>query len=197
MRPYLCGATLLASHKKSGGHRPIAVGDVLCFEVPGLCILTPSQLGVGVRGGCEVIIHAIFHPLSSTNTNHQWTLLLDFSNAFHCISREFLFVELCHHISSIAAWMDSYYSCQPILLLGEDSIHSCCGVPTTSMMAPSWALLRTALQIIENVGPSLGLHLNRNKSLLYVTNAPQSPLTIQYPHHQMWLLPSWLPHQTS
>ena len=27
--PHLCGATLLASRKKTGGHRPIAVGEVL------------------------------------------------------------------------------------------------------------------------------------------------------------------------
>ena len=27
--PHLCGATLLAIKKKGGGHRPIAVGEVL------------------------------------------------------------------------------------------------------------------------------------------------------------------------
>ena len=31
--PYFCGANLLASHKKSGGHRPIAIGHVLCQSV--------------------------------------------------------------------------------------------------------------------------------------------------------------------
>ena len=43
VRPYLCGATLLASPKKSGGLRPIAVGEVLrrltskCLAITTLC----------------------------------------------------------------------------------------------------------------------------------------------------------------
>ena len=33
IQPYLCGATLLACRKKSGGHRPIAVGEVLPWQL--------------------------------------------------------------------------------------------------------------------------------------------------------------------
>ena len=59
--PHLCGAILLASHKKGGGHRPIAVGEVLrrlvskCLTrvvlIDALQVLTPLQVGVGVRWG--------------------------------------------------------------------------------------------------------------------------------------------------
>ena len=56
--PHLCGATLLASKKKNGGHHPIAVGEVLRRSaLPPLCIVRPSHcsvlcscMGVGVRG---------------------------------------------------------------------------------------------------------------------------------------------------
>ncbi len=69
--PHLCGATLLGSPKKSGGHRPIAVGEVL-RQLTSKCLastsrrsaissLTPLQLGVGVKGGCEAIIHTTSH----------------------------------------------------------------------------------------------------------------------------------------
>lgn len=54
--PHLCGSTLLAIKKKDGGHRPIAVGEVLrrltskCLShvVQGevLSSLTPHQLGM-------------------------------------------------------------------------------------------------------------------------------------------------------
>ena len=91
--PHLCGATLLASPKKSGGHRPIAVGEVL-RRLTSKCLastsrrsaissLTPLQLGVGVKGGCEAIIHTTSHLLSSSDDPDQcWCLFLDFSNAF-------------------------------------------------------------------------------------------------------------------
>ena len=66
--PYLCGGNLFAALKKSGGHRPIAVGESL-RRWTAKCVarkatsdtasyLAPLQLGVGVKGGTEAIIHA-------------------------------------------------------------------------------------------------------------------------------------------
>ncbi len=85
--PHLCGATLLASPKKSGGHRPIAVGEILrrhtskCLASTSrrsaISSLTPLQLGVGVKGGYEAIIHTTSHLLSSSDDPDQgassWT----------------------------------------------------------------------------------------------------------------------------
>ena len=66
--PHLCGTSLLASMKRNGGHRPIAVGEVLRRPVskclaslprsPAISLLAPLQLGVSVQGGCEAIVHA-------------------------------------------------------------------------------------------------------------------------------------------
>jgi len=45
------GGSLLAFQKKLGGIRPIAIGY-------SKDTFNPSQLGVGVSGGCEAAIHA-------------------------------------------------------------------------------------------------------------------------------------------
>ena len=101
--PHLCGASLLALKKKTGGHQPIAVGEVLRRLVSkclanqtrdaATSILAPLQLGVGIKGGCEAIVHATSQLRSSPSHNQHWTLMLDFSNAFNSINREAMFVE--------------------------------------------------------------------------------------------------------
>ena len=227
--PHLCGASLFAVRKKCGGFRPIAVGEVL-RRLTSKCLanaarhsafssLTPLQLGVCVKGGCEAIIHAASHLMSSSSINQRWTLLLDFSNAFNCINREAMFAEIRHRIPSLSAWMESCYACQPFLLLGTDSIRSCVGVQQGDPLGPlgfaltlhpliekiraevpglllnAWYLddgtlmgspedLATALRIVERDGPSLGLHLNRGKSLLFIpedADASLSPLPPDIP----------------
>ena len=211
--PHLCGATLLASKKKKGGLRPIAVGEVLrrlvskCLATLAHCQalahLSPLQLGVSVRGGCEAIVHATSHLMSSLQGDERWTLLLDFTNAFNSISRQAMFVEFRRHLPGLSAWMESCYSGQPLLHLGQDIIHSCCGVQQGDPLGPlgfaltlhpiieriraevpslalnAWYLddgtlvgppgdLSAALHIVESEGPSVGLHLNREKSLLFI-----------------------------
>ena len=113
--PHLCGATLLASRKKNGGHRPIAVGEVLrrlvskCLAAhtrqTAVSILSPLQLGVGVKGGCEAIVHAVDQALFPSPDNDRWTLLLDFSNAFNSINREAMFREFRRRLPGLSAWM--------------------------------------------------------------------------------------------
>ena len=220
--PHLCGATLLASKKQKGGHRPIAVGEVLrrlvskCLVTlshrQGLRLLSPLQLGVGVKGGCEAIVHATNHLMTSLHDKDCWTLLLDFSNAFNSISRQAMFVEFRRHLPGLSAWMESCYSGQPLLLLGKDIIHSCCGVQQGDPLGPlgfaltlhpiiqrikaeistlalnAWYLddgtlvgssedLSAALHIVESEGPSVGLHLNRSKSLLFIPSTCDSSLS--------------------
>ncbi len=85
--PHLCGAILLVSPKKSGSHHPITVGEVL-HRLTSKCLastscrfaissLTPLQLGVGIKGGCEAIIQTTLHLLSSSDDPDQcWCLFL-------------------------------------------------------------------------------------------------------------------------
>ena len=143
--PHLCGATLLASRKK-GGHRPIAVGEVLRRLVSkclsslacrlALALLSPLQLGVSVHGGFEAIVHATSRLMSSLPDNVRWILFLDFSNAFNSISLETMFAEFHQHLTGLSAWMESCYSCQPLLHLGEHTILSCCGVQQEDPLGP-------------------------------------------------------------
>ena len=168
--PHLCGASLLACPKAKGGHRPIAVGEVLrrltskCLAIVSHSLastsLTPLQLSVGVRGGCEAIVHAVSSLMSSSPPSCGWSLLLDFSNAFNNLSREKMFTQICQRIPSIAAWMESCYSCQPILHLGRDSILSCCGVQQGDPLGPLGFAL-TLQPLIEKLRAEvLGLSLN-------------------------------------
>ena len=64
--PFFCGAALTTLRKKAGGVRPFAVGEVLiskCIAQPLSSefaeILPPLQLGVGVKMGCESIVHTV------------------------------------------------------------------------------------------------------------------------------------------
>ena len=168
--PHLCGASVLASRKRNGGHRPIAVGEVLrqlvskCLaslvRSPAISLLAPLQLGVSVQGGCEAIVHATSQLMTSLQDNQHWTLLLDFSNAFNSISREAMFVECRRRLPGLSAWMESCYSCHPRLHLGKDIIHSCCGVQQGDPLGPLGFSL-TLHPIVERIKaevPSLALN---------------------------------------
>ena len=66
--PILFGGRLIALDKKSGGVRPIEIGYVWrriaskCANHHAIAMLaehmSPLQLEVGIRGGCEAAIHA-------------------------------------------------------------------------------------------------------------------------------------------
>ena len=146
--PYLCGALLLPCLKKNGGLRPIAVGEVL-RRLTSKCvtravlpeannILSPLQVGVGLPGGCEAIVHSVVDVLDdhSIPPDHKHILMVDFSNAFNSVSRKAIFDEVRAHIPSITAWMECSYGSKPILLLGDQSILSCCRVQQGDPLGP-------------------------------------------------------------
>ena len=89
--------------------------------------LTLHQVGVGVKFGCECMVHSVYHTLEDSNlpANEKWTLLLNFSNAFNCISRAYMFEEFRSYILSLSAWIKSLYGSQPIIYLGTNTILSC------------------------------------------------------------------------
>ncbi len=145
--PHLCGATLLASKKKGGGHRPIAVGEVFrrlvskclsrSIQADAFRILTPLQLGVGVRGGCEAIVHTVSTFLDNDfSPDSKWSLFLDFSNAFNSIDRDCMFEEVRARIPSLSAWVECCYGSQPYLHFGDHIILSRCGVQQGDPLGP-------------------------------------------------------------
>ena len=87
-------------------------------------------------------------------------LLADFSNAFNSISRQAIFEEIRLHMPSLSTWMESCYSCQPILHLGKDTILSCFGVQQGDPSGPlCFALtLHPIVERIKNEVPGLALN---------------------------------------
>ena len=83
------------------GLRSIAVGEVLhCLTSKCLSFAAHSaafshlarlQLGVSVKGGCEVVIHSVSQLMSSSQPDQQWVLLLNFTNVFNTINRISMF----------------------------------------------------------------------------------------------------------
>ena len=92
----MCGARLHAAAKKDGGIRPIAVGNILRrltaktiarrVQERAASLLAPHQLGVGVKNGCEAILHTVRKVLESDPS--LFCLQVDFQNAFNLVSRE-------------------------------------------------------------------------------------------------------------
>ena len=160
--PHLCGATLLASCKKGGGYRPITVGEVLrrlnskCLSRAALPdtlrSLTPLQVGVGVKAGCEAIVHSVAHTLDDPNPHpdSRGILQLDFSNAFNSISCSCMFEEFRARIPSLSAWKESCYGSQPVLHFWEHTILSQCGVQQGDPLGPLGFAL-TLQPIVERI----------------------------------------------
>ena len=81
VRPFFFGAALVALEKKSGGVRPIAVGCTLHRLVAKIAgkmvvgavaeLLSPRQLGYGVRGGVEAAVHATRKYLQYLPSEHR------------------------------------------------------------------------------------------------------------------------------
>ena len=92
----LASARLIPLGKKDGGVRPIAVGETI-RRLAGKILVSryqsdlsqqfrPFQLGVGQKGGSEIIIHRIRDWLQSAGSD-EVLLQLDFKNAFNSLSR--------------------------------------------------------------------------------------------------------------
>ena len=98
VQPYICGASLVALPPRAGGLRPVAVGETWRRLVAKTMVapisdalkelLVPLQVGVGVKGAAESIIHACRQWMSRNQTSPQKILIkLDISNAFNSVDR--------------------------------------------------------------------------------------------------------------
>ena len=164
--PYLCGGNLFAAVKKDGGYRPVAVGDIL-RRLTSKCVayavaarasnhLRPFQYGVGVRGGCEGMVHATRGTMSDTSIPQEdrWLLQVDFTNGFNQISRAHMFAEVRAHFPDISHWVELAYGEASVLNFGAGSILSTAGVHQGDPMGPMlWAVthLPIAKKIQEEV----------------------------------------------
>jgi hypothetical protein len=145
-RDLFCGARLIPIAKKPSGIRPIAVGETL-RRLAAKCLvekhqaavieyLEPLQLGVGVRGATEAIIHRVKEWLHSGVPADHALLLLDFSNAFNTLDRTAMLraiSERCPHFLPYARFCYG----APTPLLGPGcSLNSQCGTQQGDACGP-------------------------------------------------------------
>jgi hypothetical protein len=98
MCPFIFGASLCALKKKDGGIRPIAIGNIFrrlaakigCYKLQSdlHSYLTPNQLGVATKLGCESCIHSVRTYVHNPENFGKILLKIDFSNAFNSIERD-------------------------------------------------------------------------------------------------------------
>ena len=127
-----------------------------CHSLSPHCQLLPCSPSTGsecqgrVRGN-----YTLGHPADCVNSSGA---TLD--SAFNSITRESMFVEVREHIPGLAAWLESFYSSQPLLHLGSDTILSCCGVQQGDPLGPLGFAI-TLQPIVERIKAEVpGLILN-------------------------------------
>ena len=130
--PYLCGARLHAARKKDGGIRPVAVGNLVrrlackcaasAVADKAASLLAPHQMGVGVHGGAEVVIHATRQAVDSAG--EKLVLQAHLVNAFNHADRACALQEVKTHFPELLAWVTTAYGASSNLIFGKALILS-------------------------------------------------------------------------
>ncbi len=148
LAPLLASAPLVPLKKKIAGIRPVAVGEILRRLVSKLGlskvrqkaaeVLSPLQVGVGVRHGAEATIHGFNRALYDEElTPHESALVLvDFENAFNMVSRQAFIDAVYEFFPQLAKWVFYTYGCAAVLFCGRQIIHASCGVQQGDPLGP-------------------------------------------------------------
>jgi len=141
-------ANVIPIHKKGGGVRPIAVGEVIRRLASRLCCLAvrPSlpgvflpygQVGVGIPGGLETAIHVTRYYIHQNASDSSLALLkIDMKNAFNECSRTAFFERVVEDFPEISAWVKWCYSQPAELRFGSRRIVASSGVQQGDPLGP-------------------------------------------------------------
>lgn len=101
--------------------RPIAIGEVW-YRLAGICALAvlsdvgqslqPLQMGVGVRGGAQIVGHAVRAGAQDQSTV---TLQVDVRNAFNSVSRTAILQQVHERVPSLSHWAEFAYGTPSLL----------------------------------------------------------------------------------
>ena len=165
---YLCGACLHAAMKKDRGLRPIAVGN-LARRITAKCAasrvtdkamvhLSPLQLGVTVRGGCEAIAHAVRETLE--RDPDKLLLQAEFINAFNTMDRATVLDEVARFSPELLPWVSTCYGAPSHLQYGASLIPSATGLQQGDALASFLfsLALHPIIKKVEQEVPNLALH---------------------------------------
>jgi hypothetical protein len=133
----LYGASLCALNKKDGGIRPIAIGNCLrrltsklaCFQSRNIVnsYLSPHQLGVTTKLGCEAAIHTTRTFVNNDQNRGKVLLKLDFKNAFNSVERDCILKEVQCHTPLLYPYLYQCYRNPSTLFFGNHLISSSVG----------------------------------------------------------------------
>jgi hypothetical protein len=133
----LYGASLCALNKKDGEIRPIAIGNCLrrltsklaCFQSRNIVnsYLSPHQLGVATKLGCEAAIHTTRTFVNNDQNRGKVLLKLDFKNAFNSVERDCILKEVQCHTPLLYPYLYQCYRNPSTLFFGNHLISSSVG----------------------------------------------------------------------
>jgi hypothetical protein len=133
----LYGASLCALNKKDGGIRPIAIGNCLrrltsklaCFQSRNIVnsYLSPHQLGVATKLGCEAAIHTTRTFVNNDQNRGKVILKLDFKNTFNSVERDCILKEVQCHTPLLYPYLYQCYRNPSTLFFGNHLISSSVG----------------------------------------------------------------------
>jgi hypothetical protein len=133
----LYGASSYALHKKDGGIRPIAIGNCLrrltsklaCFQSRNIVnsYLSPYQLGVATKLGCEAAIHTTRTFVNNDQNRGKVVLKLDFKNAFNSVERDCILKEVQCHTPLLYPYLYQCYRNPSTLFFGDHLTSSSVG----------------------------------------------------------------------
>jgi hypothetical protein len=148
VQEWVCGASLAALPKSSGGLRPIAVGETWRRLTAKILAsratqdlrehLEPFQMGVGTKSACETIIHVCRQWLGRNRDDPNKVLVkVDISNAFNSIDRYAVLSNIRRVVPYLAPWCDFCYTGSSKLLLGSSVLSSARGVQQGDPLGPA------------------------------------------------------------
>ncbi|KAL5503591.1 hypothetical protein EMCRGX_G010564 [Ephydatia muelleri] len=189
--------------------RPIAVGESL-RRLTGKCICAlvkdkasdlfqPLQLGVACSSGSEKIIHGLRKSIEDYWMEEDIVVFkIDMQNAFNLVSRQAVLDEYATSFPEILPSVTWCYGTRSLLWhqLGHYSLETGKGDFLGPLLfSLAWylddgvltgkcsALLR-ALSLIEELGPSLGIHINLAKCELFIHfGNSMFPPAVKFSHH--------------
>ena len=200
--PFFFGGRLIALNKNTGGLRPIAIGLTLRRLAAKCCVgsisafakrfFSPHQLGVGIQGGCEAVVHTARRFAQHLPADNV-IVKLDFSNAFNCIHRDTMLEAVYNDFPQLYNFCHLAYSSPSTLFFGDFTISSQEGTQQGDPLGPFLfclsihgllTSLKSSLPLaymddftiggqidvvasdVERIiteGRAMGLHLNRSK----------------------------------